>query len=60
MVFIKKIRMTPQEYSMVENAIAQAAKNAADIEYISMMTDIDLDDDEFEGTDEITEDEVEE
>lgn len=42
MVIIKRISMPLYERAALDNALAQAAKNAADLEYISMMADIDL------------------
>lgn len=45
MVFVNKIKMTPRELAMVEYAIALEHKNAANIDYLSMMVDIDLESD---------------
>lgn len=51
MVIIKRISMPLYERAALDNALAQAAKNAADLEYISMMADIDLEPEEEEGED---------
>lgn len=47
---IKKNNMSPAERVELENLRATAAKNEADIAYIAMMSDIDLDTEE-EGAD---------
>lgn len=44
--------MSPMDKAQLENAEAQAEKNKADIFYIAMMTDVDLDDDEEGNTNE--------
>ena len=49
MVIIKRISMPLYERAALDNALAQAAKNAADLEYISMMADIDLEPEEEEA-----------
>lgn len=51
MVIIKRISMPLYERAALDNALAQAAKNAADLEYISMMADIDLEPEEEEAED---------
>ena len=51
MVIIRRISMPLYERAALDNALAQAAKNAADLEYISMMADIDLEPEEEEGED---------
>lgn len=42
MVLIRKSGMTPKEKSELENAEAAAAKNAANIDYLAMMSDIEI------------------
>lgn len=59
MVIIRRISMPLYERAALDNALAQAAKNAADLEYISMMADIDLEPEEEEGEDFGEEDENE-
>lgn len=44
-------KMGVRERIAMERAAAQAAQNAANIEYIAMMSDIDLDIDESEDLD---------
>lgn len=51
MVIIRRISMPLYERAALDNALAQAAKNAADLEYISMMADIDLEPEEEEAED---------
>ena len=51
MVIIRRISMPLYERAALDNALAQAAKNAADLEYISMMADIDLEPEEDEAED---------
>lgn len=51
MVIIKRISMPLYERAALDNALAQAAKNAADLEYISMMAEIDLEPEEEEAED---------
>ena len=41
MIFKRKT-MAPAEVARMENAEAQAEKNAANIDYIAMMTDVDI------------------
>ena len=41
-MLIRKIKNRPADVIEQENAIAQAAQNAANIEYIAMMTDVEL------------------
>lgn len=38
----KRRTMTPAELAALENAEAQAAKNAASIDYIAMMADVEI------------------
>lgn len=59
MVIIRRISMPLYERAALDNALAQTAKNAADLEYISMMADIDLEPEEEEGEDFGEEDENE-
>ncbi len=59
MVIIRRISMPLYERAALDNALAQAAKNAADLEYISMMADIDLEPEEEEAEDFGEEDENE-
>ena len=42
MLEIKKAGLTPQTAAELENAMAQEARNTANIEYLSMMAGIDL------------------
>ena len=42
MVQIRKTGMTPKEVSELENADAASAKNAANIDYLAMMADIEI------------------
>jgi hypothetical protein len=42
MLRINKLKMTLNERAAQERAAAQAAKNAADIDYLAMMTDVEL------------------
>lgn len=44
--------MSPQEQSMQDNAIAMAQKNADILEYIAMMTDVEIPSEEEEAHDE--------
>ena len=46
MLKINKLRMTLAERAAQERAAAQAAKNAADIDYIAMMADVEIPTDE--------------
>ncbi len=39
---VKKRVMSPADQAELENAKAQAAKNAANIDYIAMMTDVEI------------------
>ena len=41
-MILKKRTMTPAELAALENAEAQAAKNAASIDYIAMMADVEI------------------
>lgn len=43
MVGIERLRMTLREKADLENAVAKTAQNEANIEYIAMMTDVELD-----------------
>lgn len=45
---IQKKNMTLPEKAEMENAIAREEKNRADIDYIAMMTDVDIDEEEAE------------
>lgn len=42
MSLINHTSLTPQQMAQFENAIAANAKHAADIDYIAMMTDVEL------------------
>jgi hypothetical protein len=44
MIIINR-RLSPKERAELDNAQAQAANNAANIDYLAMMSGIDLDDD---------------
>lgn len=49
---IRKRVLTPDEQAMFENAIAQTERNKANIDYIAMMTDIEIptdEEDEYES-----------
>lgn len=46
MVLIRKTGMTPKERAELENAQAAAQKNADLIEYLAMMTDVEIPTDE--------------
>jgi hypothetical protein len=48
-MFLRKLKMSPAEQKNLENANSATYKNAADIEYISMMADIDIPTDEGVG-----------
>lgn len=52
MLEIKKTGMTPQAAAELENAMAQEARNTANIEYLSMMAGIDLEEEEEGEADE--------
>ena len=41
-MILKRRTMTPAEQAALENAEAQAARNTANIDYIAMMTDVDM------------------
>lgn len=41
-MILKRRTMTPAELAALENAEAQAAKNAASIDYIAMMADVEI------------------
>lgn len=41
-MILKRRTMTPAEMAALENAEAQAAKNAASIDYIAMMADVEI------------------
>lgn len=41
-MFLKRRVLSPADQAELENAKAQAAKNAAIIEYIAMMTDVEI------------------
>lgn len=49
---IKRRIMTPAEQARLENAQAQAEKNKADIDYIAMMTDVEIPTEEDGGAEE--------
>ncbi|MBQ9632235.1 MAG: hypothetical protein IJV04_04875 [Lachnospiraceae bacterium] len=49
---IRRRRMTPGEMAALENAEAQAVKNAANIDYIAMMADVEIPTEEEGGNDE--------
>lgn len=42
MVNIKRANMTPSEKAELENALAAEQRNAANIDYIAMMCDVDI------------------
>lgn len=44
--------MTPAEMAALENAEAQAVRNAANIDYIAMMADVEIPTEEEGGNDE--------
>lgn len=46
---IKRRNNTPQEQAELENAQAQAEINKANIDYIAMMTDVEIPTEEMEG-----------
>ena len=41
-MIVKKSVLSPAELSALENAEAQAVANAANIDYIAMMTDVEI------------------
>ncbi len=41
-MLVKKRVMSPADQAALENAEAQATKNAANIDYIAMMTDVEI------------------
>lgn len=45
-MMIEKLFGTILQRHMMENALAQAEKNAADITYLAMMTDVELEQDD--------------
>lgn len=47
-MLIRKSRMTPKEQRELENAAAKEAKNRSDLEFIALMTDVDIWDEEEE------------
>lgn len=49
MVTMTKKIFSIQQSIRLENAIAQATKNNAKIEYLAMMADIDIDEEEMEA-----------
>lgn len=49
-MILNKRNMSPAEKARIENAAAQTEKNKADIDYIAMMADIDIDLEDEEGT----------
>ena len=55
-MIMRRRTMSPAERAKLEFAQAKAAKNEANIEYIAMMTDVELD----TGSDETEEDENDE
>ena len=50
-MFLRKLKMSPSEQKNLENANALAYQNSADIEYISMMADIEIPTEEGIGDD---------
>ena len=42
MVYVNKIKMTVQERAMLDNAIAKEETNAANLDYLAMMLDIEI------------------
>lgn len=48
MALINRSTLTPQQMAQIENAIAGTAKNAADIDYVAMMADVDMPESETE------------
>ena len=44
MALVNKIKLTPQQMAQIENAIAESERNAAIIEYVAMMADVELPD----------------
>ncbi len=42
MIFVKRRTLTPQQEADLENAIATTNRNAALIDYLAMMSDIDI------------------
>ena len=46
---VNRIGMTLSEKAEIENAMAMQTKNAATIEYVAMMADVDLEEDEEES-----------
>lgn len=49
---IKRLMMTPAEMAALENAEAQAVRNAANIDYIAMMADVEIPTEEEGGNNE--------
>jgi len=45
---IKRNVFSPAEQAAIENAMARAAANAANIDYIAMMTDVEIPTEEIE------------
>ena len=48
MLRIIKLKLALRERAALERATAQAAKNTADIDYIAMMTDVELPEEDTE------------
>lgn len=51
-MIVKRAKMTPAEQAEYENALAQAERNRADIDYIAMMTDVEIPTEEGANVDE--------
>lgn len=51
-MILKRRTMTPAEQAALENAEAQAARNTANIDYIAMMTDVEIPTEEEAGENE--------
>lgn len=45
MAIVNKIKLNPRQMALIENAIAKSEHNAANIDYVAMMSDIELPDD---------------
>ena len=48
-MILKRRTMSPDEYASMENAEAQAEMNKANIDYIAMMTDVEIPTEEVNG-----------
>lgn len=51
-MFLKRRIMSPADQAELENAKAQAVKNASNIDYIAMMTDVEIPTEEEGNVDE--------